>query len=128
MKIDRANKKQILESSDLPDVSSGVTMFFQTIKIDLVKKTQVDGYTQEKTKCIVTQGVRQPFNSSQLQIKPEAERTWNWSKLYCLPDVNLELDDIAKIRGIKYRVMAQSDWAEYGYVEYDLCEDYRHVG
>lgn len=123
-KIDRANKRKVTELIDLPDVSAAVQMFFQPIKINVVCKVQVDGYTQETTRCITTQGVRQAFTADQLAIKPEGQRGWKFSKLYCTPDVKLKLDDIIYIRGVKSRVMASADWAEYGYSEFDLVEDY----
>lgn len=127
-KIDRANKRKVIDLIDLPDVSNGVQMFFQPIKINVVCKTQIDGYTQETTRCITAQGVRQSFSADQLALKPEGERTWRFSKLYCTPDVALKLDDIIYIRGVKYRVMGSADWAEYGFSEFDLVEDYVSAG
>lgn len=124
MKIDRANKRNILEANDLPDLSIGVQMFFQNIKIDIVRKINVDGYLKEKKICILTQGVRQTMTPAQLSMKPEGQRTWRWSKLHTLPDPRLFLDDIANIRGIKYRVMSMENQSEYGFVAYDIVEDY----
>lgn len=124
MKIDRANKRNIIDTNDLPDLSAAVQAFFQKIKLEVVRKRNDDGYLKEKKHCIITQGVRVTFTARQLEMKPEGERTWKWSKLYTLPYPKLKLDDIVEIRGIKYRVMLLTDQAEYGYVEYDLKEDY----
>lgn len=124
MTIDRANKRNVCDANDLPDVSEGVQMFFQNIKIEVVHKRNDAGYLKEKKSCILTQGVRQTFTPRQLEMKPEGERTWKWSKLHTLPEPKLKLDDIVLIRGIKYRVMVLDDQAEYGFVAYDLKEDY----
>jgi hypothetical protein len=124
MKIDRANKRNLTEANDLPDLSTSVQMFFQNIKIDVIRKENNSGYVKEKKLCILTQGVRQTFTPAQLAMKPEGERTWKWSKLHTLPEPKLKLDDIVQIRGIKYRVMVMADQSEYGFEEYDLQEDY----
>ena len=126
-KIDNANRRSIDETPDLPDVSTGVQMFFQKMTIFLIHKEQIDGYTDEsKKKVVVTEGVRVPFSPQQLALKPEGERGWRFSKLYCVPNLRLKLDDIVESREVKYRVMASEDFSEYGYVSYDLVEDYRH--
>ena len=97
------------------------------MKVLLIRKEQIDGYTDEsEKKCVITEGVRVPFSPAQLAIKPEGERTWRLSKLYCLPNLWVKLDDIIEIREVKYRVIAVTDYSEYGYLEYDLHEDYRH--
>jgi len=124
MKIDRANKRNVNDTTDLPDLSSGVMTFFQSIKIEIVKKRNDSGYLKEKKICILTQGVRQAFTQRQLAIKPEGERSWKWSKLHVLPEPRLNLDDIVLIRDVKYRIMAEMHQSEYGYREYDLLEDY----
>ncbi len=126
-KIDRANKRNINDANDLPDVSDGVRMFFQNIKIEVLHKYTEDGYVKEKKTCILTQGVRVTQTPSQLAMKPEGERTWKWSNLFTVPGVNLKLDDIVEIRDIKYRVMGKEDNSEYGVVSYSLLEDYRNA-
>lgn len=125
-KIDRANKRNTNDANDLPDMSAGVQMFFQNIKIEIVHKRNESGYLKEKTKCILTQGVRQTFTPAQLAMKPEGQRTWKWSKLHTLPEPKLNLDDIVKIRDVSYRVMTRADQSEYGFVEYDLLEGYEN--
>lgn len=124
MKIDSANKRNVNDANNLPDLSGGVQMFFQNIKIDIVKKRNDLGYLKEYKKCILTQGVRQTMTPAKLAIKPEGERTWKWSTLHTLPEPKLELDDIIKIRDVKYRVMSMENQAEYGFVAYELLEDY----
>lgn len=124
MKIDRGNKRDVNDANDLPDLSMGVQMFFQSIKIEVIRKRNEGGYLKENKKCILTQGVRQTYTPKQLEMKPEGQRTWKWSKLHTLPECKLKLDDIVEIRGVKYRVMDMEDQGEYGFISYDLKEDY----
>lgn len=122
--IPRASKKRLSDLTDLPDVSSGVMLFFQPLKVFLVQKEQVAGYTEEQEICRNTHGVRQPFTAQQLQIKAEGERAWIWHKLHCLPDLILKVDDKVRIQKLSFRVMQRTDYREYGYLEYDLVQDY----
>lgn len=126
-KIDNACKRDIADANDLPDVSAAAATFFQPMKVQVLVKSQVGGYTQEipSPQFVETLGVRQPFSPEQLQQKPEGERSWIWSKLHVVPGLSLKTDDLIYIRGVKYRVMSRSDYAEYGYLEYDLVEDVR---
>ena len=126
MRIDRATKRSIDESPDLLDMSDGVQMFFQSIKIDIIHKYNEDGYIRDKKKCIITQGVRVTMSPAQLMMRPEGERTWRWSKLFTLPEPRLKLDDIVQVRGVKYRVMSMENNSEYGVMSYDLLEDYQN--
>lgn len=123
--IPRGSKKRLSDLTDLPDVSGGAMLFFQPIKVFVIQKEQVKGYTQEKEICKQTYGVRQPFTPQQLNIKTEGERAWIWNKLHCLPDLILKNDDKVRIQGIPFRVVSKTDYREYGYLEYDLVQDYR---
>lgn len=124
MKIDCANKRNISQSSDLPDMTAGVQMFFQPMKIGPVYKQNKHGYLEEFLNIFKTQGVIQTLNPQQLATKPEGERAWKWRKLHTLPEPKLNVDDIVKIGKTKYRVMDKEDNSQYGVVSYDLQEDY----
>ena len=124
MKIVPANKKNISESPDLPDVSIGIQMYFQPIKISLVYKQNKDGYLQEFLNTFSTQGFRMAQSPQQLMMKPEGERDWKWSTLFTFPDLQIKVDDIITINKVKYRVMNRRDNREYGVQEFELLEDY----
>lgn len=124
MKLERANTKRISASSDLPDVSVGVMAFFQPLKIEIVTKEQVDGYTEKSKKCVHTHGVRQPFTAQQIQNKPEGQRAWRWHKIHLLSNVRIKVGDVLEICKVGYQIQVRNDYTEYGYVEYDAIEEY----
>jgi hypothetical protein len=124
MKIDCGNKRSISQSSDLPDVSSGIQLWFQPLKIGPVFKQNKDGYLEEFLSVFKTQGVLQTLTPQQLAMKPEGERTWKWRKLHMLPEPKLRVDDIVIIGETSYRVMDKEDNSQYGVTSYDLQEDY----
>ena len=126
MKIINAKKYKIGQnSSDLPDVSDGVSCFMQPTTVEIIRKEQVDGYTQEEKTCVKTMAVRQPYSAEQLAIRPEGQRSWKWHTIHCLPNLILKTDDIVNIHGIHYRIMQKTDWKDYGYIQYEVVEDYR---
>lgn len=110
--------------STLPNVSEVLPDWFQTLTFELVTKGLVDYEVVETLVTITTQGVRQPMSSQKLELKPEGQRAWKWETIHCLPDVKLKVDDIIVFDNVKYRVMNRWNWAEYGYLEYEICQAY----
>lgn len=109
----------------LPDVSDVLPDWFQTLTFQLVTKSQVEYETIETLTTVTTQGVRQPMSAQRLEMKPEGQRAWRWETIHCLPDLQLKVDDIIVFNGIRYRVMHRWNWAEYGYLEYEICQAYQ---
>lgn len=121
-------KDRPLTYSGLPQVGEVLPSWFQTLTFDVVTKAIVNYDVEETIFTITTQGVRQPMSAQQLSIKPEGQRAWKWETLHCLPDVKLKVDDIVIFDGVKYRVMERWNWAEYGYMEYHICQAYEGTG
>ena len=119
-----------LESSfsTLPNVSDVLPDWFQSITFQVVTKDLEDYEVVETLTTITTQGVRQPMNAQRIAIKPEGQRAWKWETIHCLPDVKLNIDDSIILDGVKYQVMHKWNWAEYGYLEYEICQAYEDGG
>lgn len=118
-------KDKGLKYSSLPQMGEVLPSWFQDLTFDIITKGIVDYEVTEIRKTVSTKGVRQPMSATQLSIKPEGQRAWRWETLHCLPDLKLKIDDIVIFNDIKYRVMQRWNWAEYGYMEYHLCEAYQ---
>lgn len=125
MKIDCANKRNISNSPDVPDVSAGIQMWFQPIRIDVVFKQNRGGYLQEFINTFRNQAFKIAQSPQQLMMKPEGQRDWKWHTLYMNGEPKLKVDDIIVIQNMKYRVMQKRDNSEYSCVEYELLEDYQ---
>lgn len=110
----------------LPNVSEVLPDWFQKMTFDVVTKTIVNYEVVEVLTTISTEGVRQPMSAQSISIKPEGQRAWKWETLHCLPNVKLNIDDIVIFNGVKYRVMNQWNWDEYGYLEYEICQAYEN--
>jgi hypothetical protein len=111
-------------NTNLPNVSSTLEAWFQTLVVGIVTKTQANFRTAETVVEVSTRGVLQPLSAQQLEIKPEGQRGWPWFMLHCQPSLSLLLDDTVIIRTNRYRVMARTGYDQYGYIQYDLVRDY----
>lgn len=131
MSIPIVNGKDTLltqNSGTLPDMSGALTDYFMPITITRVSKT-VNGFQVKETPTTSDgRGVIQPFSAKQLAMKPEGQRAWNWFTLHCGPGLVLQPDEVFTMLGVQYRVKGQSDYSLYGYVQYELIEDYTGAG
>lgn len=118
----------IYDASGLPQVGDVVASWARPIVVGLVTKTMRNEEVVEAVEEISTRGMIQPFTSSQLALKPEGQRTWDWSALHVLPDLDAKLDDIITMYGRRFRVMTKKDYTLYGYIRYELVENYTEVG
>ena len=111
-------------SSALPDVSGGVSMLLQPVKIGLVTTKQVSGMTNEYVEWLRTQASMQPYTAEQLAIRAEGERSWQWFTLHTLTDIELNTDDKIIFKHVRYRIMEKLDYSDYGYREFHAIQDY----
>ncbi len=111
-------------ASPLPSMRETLTGWFRPLILTRVTKKVVDFEVSETRVEVNCMGVIQPFGPRELKIKPEGERSWNWQMLHTTPDVALKNDEEFTIRGTRYRVMSQKNWTEYGYIAYELVQDY----
>jgi hypothetical protein len=112
----------------LPDVRGALLDWFQQITFTNVLK-KVDRFRVQETPVALNfQGVMQPLSAEALEQKSEGERSWQWMNLFAEPSLVLETDDVVTFLGTQYRVMKKNYWAQYGYVSYELVNDYTGVG
>lgn len=112
----------------LPDVSGGMLDYFQAMQFQKVTKT-VNGFQVIETETPINcQGVLQPFTERQLFFKAEGQRAWSWFWLHTDTSVTLQVDDVVVWRGKPTRVMSRKDFAQYGYLEFHLVQDWSGSG
>ena len=114
-------------ATGLPTVRSTLTGWFRPLVLGQVTKSAVDGEIHEAVKELACRGVIQPFGPRELKLKPEGQRSWNWQMLHTEPNVALRDDEEFLIRGVRFRVMSQQNWSEYGYITYELVQGYAPV-
>lgn len=126
--IPSANSRNVSDAaSSLPSMAGTITGWFRPLVLGRITKSIVEGETKEAVFEQRCRGVIQPFDDRKLKVKPEGQRSWNWQMLHTTPDVKLRNDEEFWIKGTPYRVMSQKDYSEYGYVAYELVQDYTGV-
>ena len=112
----------------IPDVSGAMQDYFQNMTFDQIIKTSVGFQASETTTPINFRGILQPFTARQIFFKPEGQRAWSWFTLHSDPVLELEVDDVVIYNSVQTRVMSRKDFTLYGYVEYELVQDWTGSG
>lgn len=123
-----ANRPIDIVNGTVPDVSGAMTDWFQPMTFTRVIKSTVAFQDVENPVSITFQGVIQPLNKRQLMLKPEGERAWTWFTLHAEPQLTLQVDDVVDYLGKQTRVMARANFVLYGFVEYELVQDWTGSG
>jgi hypothetical protein len=112
----------------LPNVADALLQWFQPLIFGVLTKTIVNFQVQETAVDTTFFGVWQPMTSQKLQMKPEGQRAWEWVTVHALPSPALQPDDVILRNGIQFRVSEKRDYTQYGYIEYELVNDYSGSG
>lgn len=112
----------------LPNVGDTLQGYFQPMIFTQVTKTVVDFVAVETPTNFTFMGVWQPYSPRQLLMRPEGERKWKWFICHAEPGVPLDPDEVITYLGEQYRIMEQTDYTLYGYIEYHLINDYTGSG
>lgn len=126
-----ANGKDTLlnqKTGTVPDVSGAMTDWFQPMVFMPVTKTVQGFQAVEEGTPINFRGVIQPLSGRRLELKPEGQRAWTWLLLHSDPSLTLEVDEVVTYLGVQTRVMSQKPYQIYGYVEYELVQDWIDSG
>lgn len=70
----------------------------------------------------------QPLSPRRLELKPEGQRAWTWLQLHSDPVLKLEVDDVVLYLGVQTRVMNKTDYRLYGFVYYEVVQDWTGAG
>lgn len=108
----------------VPNMTGALANWFQPLTFQQIVKTTVDFQLVETTTPIEFRGVVQPLSGRQLMMKPEGQRDWNWILVHSDTSLKLRPDDRIVFLNIKYRVMGQKNYSLYGYLSYELAQDY----
>lgn len=122
--IPSAAERPLFDGAGLPEMRETVVGWMRPLILSRVIKQQVNFRIVESEEQLNTRGVIQPFSKRRLEMKPEGERSWEWIQIHTTPDLKMENGWIIKIANKQYRVVGQWDFSRYGYMEYELCNDY----
>lgn len=112
------------QTGSLPDVSQSLKNWFQPMTLVLLKKEFISYRIESTETRIETKGVIQPIGED-LKIMETGERSFPLYKLHIEPDVLMNVGDRVIYLDIKYKVLSRRDYRQYGFLEYDLVEDFQ---
>lgn len=113
-------------SDNLPNLRSAVLAWGMPTNVYIVHKWVHDNEIKEtyrKKTCIIFQVP----TGQNLDIKTEGQRAWNTETLYTDSALDLKVDDVIMLHNLvsqRYRVVNKTDWAKYGFFEYQVTQDY----
>ena len=72
-------------------------------------------------------GAVQPLSPNKIELKPEGQRSWEWLQIHMKTPITQTLDtnDQVVMNGRIYKIMAQNDYSQNGYIEYHAIYDYQ---
>jgi len=112
------------KTGTIPDVSGAMTDYYQPMVFNRITKSLEAFQAVETAEVVAFRGFMPPFSNRQLLLKPEGQRAWNWYQLFAEPVLELEVDDIVVYQGEQTRVMAKKNFKNFGYVYYELVQDW----
>jgi len=113
---------------NLPQMTGTLNDWFMPMVFSRVTKTVVAGQAVETMTEVNFRGVIQPLKNRDLMLKPEGQRSWTYQWLHAEPGLDLNTDDVITFQGKQTRVVAVKDYRLYGYIEYQLVQDYTGAG
>lgn len=110
----------------LPNMANAVMAWMIPMTGVCIESYQDENFeTRERERKMDFRGVRAPLKAQQLEKKPEGQRAWRWEVLHATTEFNVRPNDVVILNCNRYRVDAKFDYAEYGYYEYHLVQDFK---
>lgn len=123
-----ANKRLVGEASfPLPSMRSTLLGWFRPMTIGVVSVEIIEGRSRETTREVKTSGLIQAGSPEVLEIKSDGNRSWENATLHTFPAFNVETNAIVNITGMTFRVVKKSDQSGYGFIRYELLQDFTRV-
>lgn len=125
------NAKDVPLSSNpgtLPNMADSVANWFQLLVFEKVIKSIVNFQVVETTTPINFQGFVETNPKRTLVMATNGQRLWKVKTLFCWPTVQLAPDDVVIYEGVQYRIGATIDFKQYGYISYEILQDYVGAG
>lgn len=123
--IGAGSRGVIADFPPVPQMDGGIRGWFGPLTVGLVTTLIENGQAKPTIKAIPTSGIILPGSPEVLKILPEGNRSWKNVILYCLPGLDVETDDVVTINAIVYKVIRATDWARFGYMTFDMIEDFQ---
>lgn len=117
-----------VQTGTVPYVGGAMLNWFQPMTFGVVTTTVVGFQSVQEVVDVSFIGVIEPLEGRKLLLKPEGQRSWTWYQVHSTPALRLNVDKIIRYLGVQYRVMAVKEYAIYGYMYYEMVQDWTGSG
>ena len=118
---------KINEISTMPQVPEAIDGWEVDMIANQKRQTMVNGDVVYKNIMVKIRGVLQPLKMSELELKPEQERDWEWFYLHIKTNyAPLTVNQQVFIKGNPYKVMKVKDYSLNSFREYEVIRDYEY--
>ena len=121
----RFDIKKINQVSNFPQMGMAFVGWTKLLTLIRITQSNVNGFIQETEELIKFNGVIQPLNPEEIELKPEGQRAFEWLQIHAKSsELNLVTNDRIKFNDRQYKVMGVRDYSLNNYIEYHLIEDF----
>lgn len=124
--INNAANKLISTNLQIPQMGQTIVSWFLPIEFGIVSYSLVDFEQVLTINKILTKGVVQPASEELLELLPEGDRSWKLLEIHCLPDLILNNGEFIFYKDLKYKVLRNEDFSDYGYRHYLITEAFEN--
>lgn len=108
-----------------PQMGGYLPIWSNSMTFSKITQEIVDFESVEFSSDFECEGVFEPMRGQAISFKPEGQRAWSWWDLWTQTGYDIHVgDNIVDFKGNKYRVMKRNDWAQGGYYQFELVQDY----
>lgn len=111
----------------VPGFENDLDDWFQNMAFEKVGKILSEDtafQVVETTTVIPFRGFIVPERAWEMNLKPQWQRTWRFYKCYAEKVLPLFTDDVIVYDGNQYRVTGVTSWKQFGYMEYEIAQDW----
>lgn len=109
----------------MPIMSAAFAGWMKSVTLKVITQTISAGLVTDEETDYTFIGTIQPLSPEQIQLKPEAQRSFQWLQIHCKTGAEpLKTNDRIEYNGKKYKIMANLDYMINGFIEYHAIEDY----
>ena len=115
--------KKLNQLSGMPKMKVAFSGWKSDITLTVITNNIVDGFNTPTETLITFKGTVQPLSAEALELKPDAQRGFEWLQIHVELDKQaLSIGDDIDYGGKRYRVKAKKDYSLNNYIEYHIME------
>ena len=108
----------------VPYLATAIRGWTQKRQVELVTQTVVSHVPTESRVTTQLDINIQPTPAQEVIRRPEDQRSWKYWTLIVREGPVLDIDDVAVVESISYRITHVHNWSESGFQKYQAIEDY----